>query len=253
VEVLYWQIAVAGSVVAVYLLASRSWAMGAAALWTVWTFIALAYTPLVLLQLLSAWGAFFVVDAFTKQSRELDAFRKAVAEYESDNRAAFLRAREEGKVVPLTDSDHYSYLLKQLEGAQSSVVILSGWISDKVVDETFASAIRRAVERGVDIYLGYGFEDSQGEHQVSKAARRALAGLAKVGAVSPRLRVGRFNNHQKILIVDQARVVCGSHNWLSNRVFKNREKSFIIEDHAVAQETFADVVPLITANVAAVA
>lgn len=77
--------------------------------------------------------------------------------------------------------------------------------------------------------------------------------LAKVGPASPRLRVGRFNNHQKILIVDQARVVCGSHNWLSNRAFKNREKSFIVEDRAVAQEAFAYVVPLITANIEAVA
>ncbi|HEY8519567.1 MAG TPA: phospholipase D-like domain-containing protein [Gammaproteobacteria bacterium] len=64
--------------------------------------------------------------------------------------------------------------------------------------------------------------------------------------------IGRFNNHQKLLIVDEIRVVCGSHNWLSNRAFENREKSFIIEDPVLAQNTFACVTPLITANAAAV-
>jgi phosphatidylserine/phosphatidylglycerophosphate/cardiolipin synthase-like enzyme len=252
-EVLYWQIAVAGSVAGVYVFRSRRWSMVTAGFWTIWTCVVLVYTPLVLLQILSAWGSFLLVDAFTKQSRELDSFKKAVAGYESDRREAFLRAQHEGKVLPLTDSDHYSYLLKQIESAQSSVVILSGWISDKVVDTMFTSILEGALQRGVEVYLGYGFEDSQGQHQVSKPAKRALDNLAKVGTNNRRLRIGRFNNHQKLLIVDRARVVCGSHNWLSNRTFKNREKSFIIEDPAVAESTFAYVTPLITGSVASVA
>lgn len=237
-----------GSVAAAYVFGSRSWGLGAAALWTVWTLVALGYGPLIFLQLCSAWGSFVAVDAFTKQSRELESFKRALTNYDNNKQEAFLGARKEGKVTPLVDSDHYSYLLAELDRAESSVLILSGWISDKVVDQGFVSTILRALDRGVTIYLGYGYEDSRGGHQESEPAKRALANLAEIKPTKSRLFVGKFNNHQKILIVDQLRVVCGSHNWLSNRAFKNREKSFIIEDRKAAEETFSQMAPLITAN-----
>jgi hypothetical protein len=53
---------------------------------------------------------------------------------------------------------------------------------------------------------------------------------------------------QSARFVDDACVVCSSHNWLSNRRFRNREKSFIIDDVPTANATFRELAPLVAAN-----
>ncbi|HEX04866.1 MAG TPA: hypothetical protein ENH10_06880, partial [Bacteroidetes bacterium] len=63
-EVIYWQLAVAGSTAAAYLFGSRLYSIGAAVLWSLWTFAMLSYGPLVILQLFSSWGTFLAIDAF---------------------------------------------------------------------------------------------------------------------------------------------------------------------------------------------
>ncbi len=247
-EVIYWQIAVAGSTAAAYLFRSRNWAIGVAILWSIWTFFALSYGPLVILQLVSAWGAFLLIDAFTRQRRELDKFKKALDGFRQQEKDALVEARKEGRYTLLSDSSHYDYMIDQIEQAQSSVMILSGWVSDKVIDAKFVRAVSNALHRGVKVYIGFGFENSQGVHEISRPAKRALVALEKMTLDYQGIAVGRFNNHQKALVVDKQRVVCGSHNWLSNRAFKNREQSFVIEDREAASAVFNHSAPLITGN-----
>lgn len=244
-EVLYWQLAVAGSTAAAYLIGSRRWALAVAVLWTIWTIAQLGYGPLIVIQLISAWGTFFAVDAVTAQSRQLRKLERALQGYRNDDRQAIIRARREGKVEPLTDSDHYSYMLSEIDKAESTVLILSGWISDRVVDDRFIQTLSRALSRGVKVFLGFGYEDSKGTHDLSEPGKRALRALASVQERSPDLHVGKFNNHQKVMVIDKRRVVCGSHNWLSNRAFKNRERSFIIGDSDAAESVFLHSVGLV--------
>lgn len=247
-EVIYWQLSVAGSIVVAFLFGSRRYAMGAAGLWTLWTLVMLGYGPLVILQLFSAWGTFFAIDAFTKQSRQIDEFKAVLAGFQKDEREALAAARDKGRFSLLTDSDHYHYMLKEIDRAETSVLILSGWISDKVIDKRFLNTARRALERGVRIYLGFGFESSDGQHELSRPAKRALLSLEQLHQDHSQIRVGKFNNHQKALVIDRCQVVCGSHNWLSNRAFKNREQSFIIHDNDAAEAVFLHASPLVTEN-----
>ncbi|WP_227368090.1 phospholipase D-like domain-containing protein [Halomonas sp. M20] len=247
-EVIYWQIVVAGSTGVAYLLGSRIICVGVAGAWTLWTFAMLSYGPLVILQMFSAWGSFFAIDAFTKQSRQLTEFKAALDGFRKDDKKALIEAKEKGRFTLLSDSSHYEYMLLEMGRSDSSIMILSGWISDKVIDGRFLRVAAQALERGVDIYVGFGYENSEGHHEMTRPAKRALVSLERLAREHRNLHVGRFNNHQKALVVDKRRVVCGSHNWLSNRAFKNREQSFIIEDNAAAKAVFLHSSPLITDN-----
>lgn len=247
-EVIYWQLLVSGSTAAAYFFSTRRYAFGVAILWSIWTFFMLNYGPLVVLQLFSTWGTFLAIDAFTKQKRENDQFKKALEGFREDDKKSLAGAHAEGRFTLLNDSNHYEYMLLEMENAQSSILILSGWISDKVVDGRFMKTLENALNRGVEIFLGFGFQSSDGTHEISRPAKRALASLEQLAKTDSKLIVGKFNNHQKALVVDKLRVVCGSHNWLSNRAFKNREQSVIIEDGTVAEAIFAHSAPLVSGN-----
>ena len=247
-EVIYWQLAVAGSTVAAYIIGSRLFGAGAAGLWSLWTLAMLSYEPLVILQLFSAWGAFFVVDTFTKQNRQIKEFESALAGFRKEDKEALVEARNEGRFTLLTDSSHYDHMLTEIDRAEATVLILSGWISDKVIDKRFLDTVKKALDRGVKVYLGFGFENHDGQHDLSRPARRALSSLEKLKKNQPGLHVGKFNNHQKAIVIDKRQVVCGSHNWLSNKAFKNREQSFIIEDQLAAEAVFLHSLPFINEN-----
>lgn len=247
-EVVYWQLAVAGTTAAAYFFGSRIIGAVAAGLWTLWTIAMLGYGPLVIFQSFLAWGTFFAVDAFTKKNRQLAEFRTELAGFREDDKKALVEAKNEGRFTLLSDSSHYDYMLEQIDRAESSIMILSGWVSDKVIDSRFIETVSNSLSRGVKVFIGFGFENSSGVHEVSRPAKRALRSLERLNAAQSGITVGRFNNHQKALVVDQRRVVCGSHNWLSNRAFKNREQSFIIEDSAAAEAVFLHSSPMIESN-----
>lgn len=247
-EVIYWQLVVAGITAAAYVFGSRTIGAVVAGLWTLWTLAMLSYGPLVVLQLFSAWGTFLTIDTFTKQNRQLEEFKATLAGFCEDDKNVLVEARDEGRFTLLSDSSHYDYMLEQIERAESSVMILSGWVSDKVIDSKFLETTSNALARGVKIYIGFGFENSSGVHEVSRSASRALTSLEKLVNNQSGISVGKFNNHQKALVIDKQCVVCGSHNWLSNRAFKNREQSFIIEDSAAAEAVFLHSSPMIESN-----
>ncbi|MDN5319067.1 MAG: hypothetical protein PWR00_1030, partial [Thermovirga sp.] len=139
-----------------------------------------------------------------------------------------------------------------MDVTQSSVLILSGWIHYSVVNEQFTRILTRLLEEGVNIYIGFGYEDSKGKHTLYPDSQKALGVLQKLQKQADKFKgklfVGRFSNHQKILIIDQHKVVCGSNNWLSNRTFRNKEKSIVIEDPNLANEIFKEIIQLIKAN-----
>ncbi|MCR9186631.1 MAG: phospholipase D-like domain-containing protein [Halieaceae bacterium] len=258
-QVMYWQILVIGSMAGAYLLVSRQAALWVGAGWTVWTLAMLNYEPLIMVQLASTWGTFFVVGRLKTSSTDLAQAREKLAGFEAATagfsgqvRDLARSAESHGKVTPLQDSEHYEYLLRAIKESKKSLLILSGWLSSSVVDETFCVAIRDALSRGVNVYLGFGYENSGGQHEASPKSHQAMNSLRAVAdaarGMEGVLKVGEFNNHQKILIRDCEEVVCGSHNWLSNRAFMNREKSFVVDDPNVARQAFAECRPLIEGN-----
>jgi phosphatidylserine/phosphatidylglycerophosphate/cardiolipin synthase-like enzyme len=241
-EVLYWQLAVVISVAAAYLLSSRWTSLVAALLWTGWTVLMLHYTPLVVIQIGLAWTTFLLLDVREKKNRMLKELEVAIAAHPQSTQSAIQRAKEEHRITPLQDSEHYPFLIDAIRAAKTRLVILSGWLSDRVIDDEFLRLLRDALRRGVQVLVGFGYEDSRGVHNALPGSDKALAGLLRVkhdlSGAPGKLRVGRFNNHEKILVRDRDYVVCGSHNWLSNRAFINKERSFVVKDPALADQEF---------------
>ena len=50
-----------------------------------------------------------------------------------------------------------------------------------------------------------------------------------------KLKVAEYATHEKMLIIDGKTVVFGSANWLSNRQYKNSERSIVVMNVAIAK------------------
>ena len=230
--------------------------MIAAGFWSFWTLIMLFYAPLIMVQLAVAWGTFFVIDSMKRTNielqhtkKKLSDLEKATEQYSPSVQDAARDAERRGSIETLKDARHYHHLLQSIQSAKRSLLVLSGWISTSVIDRELIGALESAVNRGVDVYIGFGYEDSSGRHQANPKSEKALEELVALSnrcrGSSGRIVVGRFNNHQKILIKDEVEVVCGSHNWLSNRAFINREQSLVVNDAKLAAKAFAEFRPTI--------
>ncbi len=123
-------------------------------------------------------------------------------------------------------TDHRVEMFEAVDSADSVILILSGWVSNFVLTETLVEKFANAAQRGVRIYIGYGWVDSTGTHRPSKSSELAEQTLKCLQNRFPaRVFVGKYANHQKVLIKDSEYVIIGSNNWLSNAVFRNDEIS----------------------------
>jgi len=163
------------------------------------------------------------------------------------------RARLEGLPVrPLAVYEHPPLLKHSLQKAEQRVVVISPWIRRAVVTREFLTMIRRAVDRGVWVFVGYGLgEDDKNEKPRDIEARKDLAKLA---ADSERFILRRLGNtHAKILIKDRDFFVISSFNWLSfkgdpNQTFREEWGTFVAVP-SVVEEYFQRIRSRFTAGV----
>ena len=73
--------------------------------------------------------------------------------------------------------DHPLFLDKALREAQRQLVIVSPWMKSRVVDDAFVGRLRNLLRNGVDVYVGYGFGET--ESQDDSDCRKALTGWLK--------------------------------------------------------------------------
>jgi phosphatidylserine/phosphatidylglycerophosphate/cardiolipin synthase-like enzyme len=260
-EVVYWQLLVIGSVAITFISKGQRFAWWVCVGWSAWTLVMLFYLPLILIQLGSCWGTYAICRRLASLSISLRTQKEFEAKIDSELAklrqqvqevldAADATSEEQRLVRRVLDHDpeqikfisgdkHYSVLKQALSNSKQSVCILSGWIGSPLLDADVQRNIQAALRRGVDIYLGFGWESSEG-HEVSRTAREALAFINNLQKQSAQFRgkivVGRFPNHEKVLACD-AFVVIGSNNWLSNRSFRNSERSVMVASkNVVASE-----------------
>lgn len=146
----------------------------------------------------------------------------------------------------LEDSEHYDYLLKNIAQSKTRLVIISGWISEYVVDNAFLILIRKKLDQGVKIYIGYGYQDHQGNHKPLGRSQVAINALQNLMSQYPeQLFIACFATHRKMFLLDSNCVVIGSANWLSNRKYKNSECSSIHKDYETVEYHAAQAIKLI--------
>lgn len=136
-----------------------------------------------------------------------------------------------------------------LETCQERLLVLSGWINSDVVNAEFDATLRAALQRGVRVWLGYGFDrgSRRGDEQRQDPKwKQAEARLESLRQAFPELLdyrdVGR--SHEKRVICDNTFTFGGSFNFLSfsgehrGRSQLRHEGADLIEDPEYCEELY---------------
>lgn len=192
-----------------------------------------------------------VAPAPSRTRAELEALKQRLAEVE----------RERDSLRHVETYEHRELLEKALKHARKRVIIVSPWLEPAAINDELQNLMRRALERGVEIVIGWGMPPNSEEKGAKRderslymlrqlerlardtkeaaerlkkeqAARRAkLAERGHTVTEAPpnderqmgRLRVVRLGDtHEKILISDQHFAVVTSFNFLSFRADPKR-------------------------------
>ena len=145
----------------------------------------------------------------------------------------------EGTGKPIDGDAHWEALTSAIENSNNTLCILSGWIRNNVIDDIF-HLLGKALERGVKIYIVYGYKYKGKEHEGSdEEAINKLMGLKNQEFNEGKLYIAKPPKgiHDKIIVVDTKYTINGSNNWLSNKSFSNSESSinFTSKDCALDQ------------------
>ena len=192
----------------------------------IFTALNLFYPPLIIIQLASIWGTFFLVKKWFGQFQELRELRKILDAFPATKADLLLDYKiGENDITRIEGIEHKSELTLALSESKNKLIIISGFISDYVVlkNKKFLPMLEDCLSRGVIVYLGYGEKVSYGSAQ---DYQKAIIQLEKLKVRFTNLLIKKFNNHQKLLIKDSDYMICGSFNWLSNYKVKRDELSF---------------------------
>jgi phosphatidylserine/phosphatidylglycerophosphate/cardiolipin synthase-like enzyme len=200
--------------------------------WSLFTLTHVIIPPLMAVQMLTIWGTVGLLRHVQGRKEEIARLRQELTQLGSEAPDRFHGSDQRGAVRLLRRREHKDLLQRALREARRSVVILSGWVNDRIVDRRLKKILTEALERGVDVYIGYGWARAVERTDSEKRALASLASLARDGKHSGRgqLFLAEWPNHAKILICDEAYAICGSYNWLSNRGLWRDERSWMVVD-----------------------
>lgn len=237
-----FQILIIASISITYYFGGKQKALYASIFWSLWTIVLLFFPPLIIIQLAFIWVTFLVCRQISNNNQEIDRLKKAIscysAEFQSD-----IQKHAKGQILEqICGEDHLNELNKAIKYSRSEVIILSGWIRSTIINAEFINLIEQAIQRSVKFYIGYGWEDSKGDHNQDQSSIEAANNLERLKTKYPNnLFIVKFANHQKILIKDDDYFICGSNNWLSNRSFRNSETSIKIPASIFTKRKLYDV------------
>ena len=246
-EVIFYQLFIAATIFAVHLLA-RGRVLIVCWGWTAFTIVNLFYPPLILIQLAVVWGTYHLLNSSEEKDRKIVALEELISDLPDNIQREVEIVSTDYKRL-LSGIEHVTYLQSQIRGAEQSVMILSGWLSSRVVDSKFLKLVESKLKTGVVFHIGYGWQDSKGEHRSGEDLQIALRGLKQLADKFPnRLYVAEYATHEKMLVVDSQTIVFGSANWLSNRQYKNSERSIVVTDNAIASSEEQRIAALVRKN-----
>ena len=145
------------------------------------------------------------IEQLKKQIENLKAERTKV---ESDLSAIVVRHLEVHEHRPL--------FMRSLDNAKNRLLIISPWITDRVLNNLRLQKIRNLVDRGVEVFIGYGIGDDNNQRPGRDKGAQAIRFLSDLAARKQNLHFKEFGDtHAKILLMDDSYAVIGSFNWLS--------------------------------------
>ena len=136
-------------------------------------------------------------------------------DYSSLSVPAFPEIPLRGQVEYLQDEKYLPALIRVIDGAKQSILgtmfVFSEQKTAAPAQEAILKALARAVQRGVYVYLVLHVPETPTNALLEEHSNRAEA-LRRLGVD---VRLGRPERpmHAKLFVVDQSRVLLGSHNW----------------------------------------
>lgn len=213
-------------------------------------------------QLIIIWVTFFVVILIQyiiyNKNKKISTLQAELKEsltesgFKESEQIIISKYIDETNLEKIDGKKHYDFLLNSIRESTHSIHILSGWLSSSVIDNKFINLLNDALKRGVDVYIGYGWQDYHGVHKDNPKALESLRSVyitKKQQNYPGDILVSKFPNHQKILVIDDRYVVVGSANWLSNKAYKNEEYSFAIYSKDLSIEESQRIETLIKDNI----
>ena len=207
-------------------------------LWVGWTIFKMGNNSASMIQFAFILGSYALANIIFKKDLLIRELKKDVAtatkNYSESTKKQVEKVFHDNpdRIEKIRGKNHLVTLESAIVDSQSTLYILSGWVSSAIIKGHVVSLIKKALERGVNTYIGYGYE-FKGEHKRSKNAEEALKTLEQIKIEADsrgKLYINEFPNHEKIILVDNKYIICGSNNWLSNRYFFNSENSYKIFD-----------------------
>ena len=174
-EVITWQLGIIISVVICQIFAPRA-VIWLCIVWAIFTLTALFYFPLIVIQLISIWAPLFLLQRLTKQNHKISELSSIINDLKGltpETRRAVLNTPDE-QCHCIHDRDHLTFMKEQIETVSDKIIILSGWVSDKVIDNGFVAILNQKLQAECKVFIGYGWEDSQGRHETWKTSEQAL-------------------------------------------------------------------------------
>ncbi len=110
--------------------------------------------------------------------------------------------------------EHRPKLFEAFNTAKKRVILISPWLNYQAVDYELKEAMRNALQRGIELIIGYGFGES-------KEQEEKFVDRFKKFMTSPKKSLGKFHIyrvgdvHSKVLICDSNFMIISSFNWLS--------------------------------------
>lgn len=246
-EVIYFQIAILSSIIATYFL-KREWLMLVCVAWSIETLVLVFAAPLIIVQLGVIWGAWYLLNNISNKNITIQELERLIDEKPIKVKAVIRSIPEEEKDI-IQGMGHKQFLHDSVQSSTKTLIILSGWITEYVVTDNFLKLLENAIqERGVKIYIGYGWRDYRGVHTTFGGAEEVVEKLKKMMSQYPgKLLIAKFANHEKILVKDDY-VAYGSNNWLSNSRFKNSERSIVLHSPSLASMEKDRIISIVKSN-----
>ena len=132
--------------------------------------------------------------------------------------------------------EHPEFLAESLKSARKRLLVVSPWITSRVVDNGFLRNLGDLLARGVEVDIVYGIKGDE------RSSQKAIRELCQLSNQFENLRFYQHeNNHSKILIVDDV-VITSSFNWLSfkgdaSKTFR-REEGTLVKGEVYANQVY---------------
>jgi len=154
-------------------------------------------------------------ESTTEQERTDFTLRQKEARQRAKDSEAKLAAPT---IRRLSVFEHAPLLKSAISTSAKRLLLISPWITSKVVDGYFLDEFRSMLDRKVRVFVGYGLEDGRNTKEPTEQDRAAIHDFERLAKKYPHFTFRKFGNiHSKILIVDSRLAVYTSFNWLSFR------------------------------------